>query len=84
MEALPMKKSKQQILSITIAEVKSFSKPGKSYTIKRSLRSGQLSCNCPAWIFQKGGERKSCKHIIKVLGGMKAERASEIAVSGAY
>ena len=78
-----MKKSKQQILSITIAEVKSFSKPGKSYTIKRGLRSGQLSCNCPAWIFQKG-ERKACKHITKVLGGMKAERASEIAVSGAY
>ena len=24
---------------------------------------GSYSCSCPAWIFQKGGIRKDCKHI---------------------
>jgi len=24
---------------------------------------GGFSCSCPAWIYQKGGVRKDCKHI---------------------
>jgi len=47
----------------TLKTVESFSKAGKFYSIKRNTETGSVSCNCPAWIFQKGGERKPCKHI---------------------
>lgn len=55
-----------------VALVPSFSKPGKKWVVKRSLRTGQLSCNCPSWIFQKGGERKPCKHVLCATRAMQS------------
>lgn len=47
---------------LLIAKVRSFTSD-KIYLIKKNPETGQLSCNCPAWIFQKGSERNPCKHI---------------------
>ena len=34
----------------------------RNWTIAK-YDDGTFSCSCPAWIFQKGGIRKDCKHI---------------------
>lgn len=54
-----------QQVYVTVAVVESHSRPGVSYTVKRSGLTGTLSCNCPAWIFQSAAavDRKPCKHI---------------------
>lgn len=46
-----------------IVKVKSKSNPNVEYTV--DMTHGR--CSCPAWKFQKGGERKPCKHL-KALG----------------
>jgi hypothetical protein len=43
-------------------QVKSSSDPSRTYTV--DLTHGR--CSCPAWVFQKGGERKPCKHLRKL------------------
>lgn len=43
------------------ATIRSFSDPDKKYKIKQK-ENGQLTCNCPAWIFNHSGDRR-CKHI---------------------
>ena len=52
----------------TVAEFPSKSKPGKYYTVKID-DLGQLSCNCPAWVFKKGGAR-TCPHVLEVRESM--------------
>lgn len=54
-------------------EIPSFSDPNKVYTVKlwledfKGFRQGTLSCECPAWIFQrKPLAEKSCKHTRRV------------------
>jgi len=47
------------------ATIRSFTDPKKKYTIKQK-ENGQLTCNCPAWIFNHSGDRK-CKHINAIL-----------------
>lgn len=42
-----------------VIEVKSQSNPNKMYRV--DLTNGR--CSCPAWIHQKGGVRKPCKHL---------------------
>ncbi len=37
------------------------SRPGKVYQVKRD-ENGNLSCNCPAWIFKANG-RRTCRHV---------------------
>jgi len=44
-----------------IIEVPSMSNPNKKYRV--DVTNGR--CSCPAWIFQRGGERKPCKHLLK-------------------
>jgi len=39
----------------------------KEYTVKRD-EEGNLSCDCPAWVFKKQGAR-SCKHLKLVEKG---------------
>jgi hypothetical protein len=34
----------------------------KYYTVKRDSATGELSCDCPAWIYMKGSHR-TCKHV---------------------
>lgn len=52
-----------QGVAYDVVEVQSKSNPAKKYVV--DLTHGR--CSCPAWIFQKGGERKPCKHL-KGLG----------------
>lgn len=53
--------------------VKSESNPAKKYIV--DLTHGR--CSCPAWIYQKGGERFPCKHL-KRLGFTKVVTAADI------
>lgn len=46
-----------------VVEVRSMSNPNKMYRV--DLTNGR--CSCPAWIYQKGGVRKPCKHL-RALG----------------
>lgn len=48
-----------------IATFASKSSPGKVYTVSTN-EDGDLSCNCPAWTFQKPGKPRTCKHVAKV------------------
>lgn len=41
-------------------QVKSKSNPEVKYTV--DVTNGR--CSCPAWVFQKGGWRKPCKHLV--------------------
>lgn len=43
-------------------QVKSKSNPNVSYTVDVTLGR----CSCPAWKFQKGGDRKPCKHLLSL------------------
>lgn len=45
-----------------VVEVPSKSNPDKNYKV--DLTHGR--CSCPAWVFQKGGGRKPCKHLIEL------------------
>jgi hypothetical protein len=51
---------------VLVTTVKS-SAGDRRYKIKRDKTTGTLSCDCPAWIFQRG-VRKPCKHIKSFLG----------------
>ncbi len=50
------------------------------YEIKRHRLTGDLSCNCPAWIFHKGPS-KTCKHLDGFRSG--AGHAAPIAIAHA-
>jgi len=48
-----------------VATFKSKSNPGKEpYEVKRD-QNGELSCNCPGWVFKANGER-TCRHVKEV------------------
>lgn len=55
-----------------IVEVTSRSNPNVKYTV--DMTHGR--CSCPAWKFQKGGERKPCKHL-KALGFKQVMQATD-------
>lgn len=44
-----------------VATYPSASNPGKVYTVSVD-EVGNLSCDCPAWVFKKGDAR-TCKHV---------------------
>lgn len=46
------------------------SKPGKVYTVKMD-EEGNLSCNCPAWIYPKKGRARDCYHVRVVRSEMR-------------
>lgn len=56
-----------------IVRTPSRSTAGKYYTV--DVTNGR--CSCPAWIFQKGGERKPCKHL-RALGFTQVIRIADI------
>lgn len=52
-----------------VGRIKSHSNPNKEYKISVDNR-GNLSCNCPRWIFQHHKvSGYQCKHIIEYLAG---------------
>ncbi len=61
MIALPFIPPNPKKVYRTIEKFQSKSKPGTYYTVKID-ETEALSCNCPRWIFQKGGVR-DCSHI---------------------
>jgi hypothetical protein len=54
-----------------LATMPSKSNPAKVYTIKTD-QHGNLSCNCPSWIFNHRGDR-TCKHIDLFLATHKVK-----------
>jgi len=42
-----------------LIQIKSTSRPGVTYSV--NIEDG--TCSCPAWIYQRGGSRKPCKHL---------------------
>lgn len=59
-----------------VVEVRSMSNPNKLYRV--DLTNGR--CSCPAWIFQKGGVRKPCKHL-RALGYYETSALPEMQVA---
>jgi len=55
-------------------QVRSKSNPDKTYTV--DMTNGR--CSCPAWIFQRGGDRAICKHL-RMLGFKQIIQANEYA-----
>lgn len=47
-----------------VASFPSSSNPTKTYTVSED-ENGELSCDCPAWVFKKGTSR-TCKHVQEV------------------
>lgn len=56
-----MRRNPKKIYSL-VAKFQSRSDPKKFYEVKID-EEGNLSCNCPAWIFKKVG-RRICEHVI--------------------
>jgi len=53
-----------------VAKIKSHSNPSKEYKISVN-EHGELSCNCPRWIFQHHNvPGYQCKHIQEYLAGI--------------
>jgi hypothetical protein len=58
---------------------------GKKYTVARDA-DNKFGCDCPAWKFQKGSQRRDCSHILlkkfdlikKAGGGVEALTKPEI------
>ena len=53
-----------------VARFPSKSQAGKEYAVRRD-QHGNLSCDCPAWRFKKGGTR-TCQHVEAVASGVPA------------
>lgn len=51
------------------------SDPAKTYVVTL-WDDGELSCNCPAWVFKRAGQDRACLHVNGV-------RVAEAAESGA-
>lgn len=59
-------------------QVQSESNPNKTYTVDMTFGR----CSCPAWKFQKGGQRNLCKHLRK-LGFKQIIEAPDMEVNEA-
>lgn len=57
-----------------VASFPSSSNPTKTYTVSED-ENGELSCDCPAWVFKKGTAR-TCKHILEVAQLRRSGRPS--------
>jgi hypothetical protein len=62
------------------AVVGSEHEPGRYWEIKRHRLTGDVSCNCPSWIFSKGSP-KSCKHTMAFQAG--AGKPAPVAIAEA-
>ncbi len=62
-----------------IAEFRSKTKPGKCYIVKKRLDTGMLTCNCPAWIFNKYEDR-TCYHTLKLMasGALQSQQQNQV------
>ena len=54
-----------------VATFESRSRPGKVYEVKED-EEGNLSCNCPAWIYKANG-RRTCRHVEEVRNNGQKE-----------
>jgi len=63
-----------------VATFPSSSNPNKTYTVSED-QYGELSCNCPAWTFKKGGDR-TCKHVQEVENQRRLGLVAAVAEAG--
>ncbi len=57
---------------ILVATFESRSRPGRMYEVKKD-EAGNLSCNCPAWIYKSNG-RRTCRHVEEVGNNGRGRR----------
>jgi len=57
---------------ILVATFESKSRPGRFYEVKKDGQ-GNLSCNCPAWIYKANG-RRTCWHVEDVGNNGRGRR----------
>ena len=60
-----------------VAKFQSKSDPKKFYVVKVDDQ-GDLSCNCPAFIFKKKGKERICEHIVKTERMLKGMNPTKI------
>lgn len=53
-----------------VGQYPSSSSAGKVYIVKRNRKTGDLSCDCPAWRFKKGDKERTCKHVQQAAAGV--------------
>lgn len=46
-------------------QLPSATRPGVKYTVKEH-GDGSLSCDCPAWLYPKGGRPRGCAHTLTI------------------
>jgi len=53
----------------------------KEYIVKRDRSNNMLTCNCPAWIFNKSKEGyRRCRHIVEAEILIRMRDSSEIKI----
>jgi len=67
MEKFPKEVEMSNERYVTVGMVPRSSDRRKNWKVKLDKARGLLTCNCPAWIFQRG-ERHPCKHIQAIVG----------------
>ena len=80
MEVLDSKSQKKLFIEVVadtlgndVIEIRSVSNPNKTYKV--DVVNGR--CSCPAWIYQRGGIRKPCKHL-KAMGFTETSAPKEL------
>lgn len=48
-----------------VGEFESSSNPDKARIVKLNPLTGELSCNCPGWVFKRGAAERRCRHLDK-------------------
>jgi hypothetical protein len=69
----PAPKAKRASRYVYVSNFPSHSSPGTFHKVKRSVESGDLSCDCKGWIFsgkREGG--RTCRHVRETMARLSA------------
>lgn len=70
-----------------VAAVESASAPDRYYRVLADRQNGELSCDCPRWIFKRRRQERGCKHttaLTRVAAGRPAGRPLAEASTAAH
>lgn len=56
----------------------SATRPGVEYTVKEHADQS-LSCDCPAWLYPKGGRPRGCAHTMTITSLRKCDEMNKAA-----
>ena len=43
------------------------SRSGNGWYLTKKWENGEITCNCPGWIFKRGDAPRKCRHTIQAL-----------------